>query len=382
MIGAQSSAKSKIVAHLKKLAPFSVIERGVNLSVEGRVVECSCTGHIITGVVREDESLSHSVAISVVSAHEVDASCSCCLPSEMQEQWCAHAVAILYRASELDFFDPRGGFGERESTFRINPNSPTDVAAAIREVSQLKPGAAGNDLGLTATTTLSTPTVSILLDLSSDRLGVRVAFDEHEQEPTIFEGFRTVSSRALDNILLQVLEDEGSWDESTRYWYINSSRGIELVLGLIEEYDTVLSVANVQPIRVSHESIHAKLILLWRAESLELSMRWVVPGTDQRIEVDRNQEVFGTGPFWTMVKNTIYRLSPQAARVASIFGTTHAVSIPRSQVGPILEALHELQTTDQEWITISPLLRLRHRHRFCTSSAEISQPIILHLPGR
>jgi superfamily II DNA or RNA helicase len=375
MIGAQNSAKSKIVTHLKKLAPFSVVERGVNLSVQGHVVECSCAGHIITGVVREDDPATHSVTISVISAHEVDAACSCCLPTEMQEQWCPHAVAILYRASELDFFDPRGGFGERESTFRINPNSPTDVATAIREVSQLKSGAIGAEIGLPPSATVSAPSVSILLDLSSDRLGVRVAFDEQEQEPTIFDGFRTVSSRALDNILLQVLEDEGSWDESTRYWYINSSRGIELVLGLIEEYDTVLSVANVQPIRVCHESIHAKLILLWKAESLELSMRWVVPSGDQRIEIDRNQEVFGTGPFWTMVKNTIYRLSPQAARMASIFGTTHAVSIPRNQVGPILEALHELHSTDQEWIKVV------NAHE--QPSVEIKTPTpILHIERR
>jgi superfamily II DNA or RNA helicase len=352
MIGAQTSTKSKIISHLKKLAPFSVVERGVNLAAQGQVLECSCAGHIITGVVREDEATAHSLTLTVVSSHEVEAACSCCSRADMQEQWCPHAVAILYRASEIDFFDPRGGFSERESTFRINPNSPADVAAAIREVANLTPSNSGTDFALTTTSSIFTPVVSILLDLSSDRLGVRVAFDEQEQEPTIFEGFRSVSGRALDNILLQMLEDEGSWDESTRYWYINSSRGIELVLGLIEEYETVLSVANLQPIRVSHETVNAKLVLSWKPESLELAMRWIIPMGEQRIEVDRSQEVFGTGPFWTMVKNTIYRLSPQAARVASIFGTSHSVSIPRSQVGAILESLHELHGTNQEWIKV------------------------------
>jgi non-specific serine/threonine protein kinase len=383
MIGAQSSAKSKILTYLKKLAPFSVVERGATISANGHVVECSCTGHTITGVVREDENAVNSATLRIISSHEIEADCSCCSTVDMQEQWCQHAVAILYRASELDFFDPRGGFSERESTFRINPNSPTDVATAIRDVSNLTTSPAGADATLSPQAAIYTPKVSILIDLSSDRLGVRVAFDEHDQEPTIFEGFRTVSSRALDNILLQMLEDEGSWDEASRYWYINSSRGIELVLGLIEEYDTVLSVADLQPIRVSNHSIQAKLVLEWKPESLDLSMRWVVAtaernaekANEQGEEFSRDQEVFGTGPFWTMVNNTIYRLSPQAARIASIFGTTHAVTIPRGQVGPILEALKELPNSDLEWITV---INAKDQ-----PSVEIKTPTpILHLERR
>jgi superfamily II DNA or RNA helicase len=352
MIGAQTPAKSKLISHLKKMAPFSVVERGLYLAAQGHVAECSGAGHIITGVVREDESTTHSVTLTVVSANEIEAGCSCCSSSDLQEQWCPHAVAVLYRAAELDFFDPRGGFGERESTFRISPGAPVDIAAAIREVSNLASSKTAVDLTVGFSNSVCTPVVSILIDLSSDRLGIRVAFDDQEQEPTIFEGFRAVSTRALDNILLQMLEDEGSWDETTRYWYINSSRGIELILGLIEEYDTVLSVANLEPIRVSQESISAKLVLSWKQESLDLSMRWVLQSGEQRTEVERNQEVFGTGPFWTMIKNTIYRLSPQAARVASIVGTSQALSIPRSQVGPVLEALHELQGREQEWVKV------------------------------
>lgn len=375
MIGAQTPAKSKIITHLKKLAPFSVIERGVSLAAHGHVVECGSAGHTITGVVREDEALTHSVTLTIISAHEVDALCSCCAATDMHEQWCAHAVAVLYRASELDFFDPRGGFSERESTFRINPHSPADVAAAIREVAGLASSSTGSELRLAPTPSVSTPAVSILLDLSSDRLGVRVAFDEQDQEPTIFEGFRQTSSRALDNILLQMLEDEGSWDETSRYWYINSSRGIELVLGLIEEYNNVLSVADLQPITVSHDTIDAKLVVHWRTDSLELSMRWIIPAGAERLEVDRNQEVFGTGPFWTMVKNSIYRLSPQAARVASIFGTTHSVTIPRSQAGPVLEALHEHPSSEQGWITVV------NPHE--QPSVEIKTPTpVLHLERR
>jgi superfamily II DNA or RNA helicase len=351
MIGAQPSVKSKILSHLKRLAPFSVVERGIGFASQNLVAECSSSGHQITGVVREDENSIHSVTLAVLSSHEIEATCSCCAPSDMQEQWCPHAVALLWRASELDFFDPRGGFSERESTFRVNSNSPSEIAHAVRELCKLEAERPAAEVA--QATGAFTPAVSVLLDLSSDRLGIKVAFDDQEQEPTIFEGFKLVSSRALDNILLQVLEDEGSWDETGRLWYINSSRGIELVLGLIEEYDTVLSVSNLQPVSVAHEPVSAKLVLTWQPSALDLRMRWCVPNGDTRIEVDRSQEVFGTGPFWTMVKNRIYRLSPQAARISSMFGSSNSLSIPRSQAGPVLEALHELGDSAIEAIKVT-----------------------------
>lgn len=373
MIGAQPSVKSKILSHLKKLAPFSVVERGIGFASQNLVAECSSSGHQITGVVREDENTTQSVTLVVLSAHEIEATCSCCAPSDMQEQWCPHAVALLWRASELDFFDPRGGFSERESTFRVNSNSPTEIAQAVRELCKLESEKPTNEVGQVSGA--FTPAVNILLDLSSDRLGIKVAFDDQEQEPTIFEGFKHVSSRALDNILLQVLEDEGSWDETGRLWYINSSRGIELVLGLIEEYDTVLSVSNLQPVSVAHEPVGAKLVLTWQSSALDLRMRWCVPHGDSRLEVDRSQEVFGTGPFWTMVKNKIYRLAPQAARIASMFGSSNSLAIPRSQVGPVLEALHDLSDSAVDAIKITnPELQ---------PAVEITTPTpVLHLERR
>jgi superfamily II DNA or RNA helicase len=373
MIGAQPSVKSKILSHLKKLAPFSVVERGIGFASQNLVAECSSSGHQITGVVREDENTTHSVTLVVLSAYEIEATCSCCAPSDMLEQWCPHAVALLWRASELDFFDLRGGFSERESTFRVNSNSPTEIAQAVRELFKLE-----SERPIAEAAQVSgafTPAVNILLDLSSDRLGIKVAFDDQEQEPTIFEGFKHVSSRALDNILLQVLEDEGSWDETGRLWYINSSRGIELVLGLIEEYDTVLSLSNLQPVSVAHEPVGAKLVLTWQSSALDLRMRWCLPHTDSRGDVDRSQEVFGTGPFWTMVKNKIYRLSPQAARIASMFGSSNSLSIPRSQVGPVLEALHDLNDSAVDAIKITnPELQ---------PAVEITTPTpVLHLERR
>jgi hypothetical protein len=192
MISAQAPAKSKILTHLKRVAPFSIVERGINLAIQNYVAECSGSGHTITGIVRDDEINTHSVTLTVLSAHEIDATCTCCSTSDMQEQWCHHAVAVLYRAAELDFFDARAGFSERESTFRISPSSPADVALTIREISQLNYSQNNTETTANTGTTTLSPNVSILVDLSSDRLGIRVAFDDQEQEPAIFEGFRSV----------------------------------------------------------------------------------------------------------------------------------------------------------------------------------------------
>lgn len=352
MLGSQSPVRTKILSHLKKLAPFSVVEKGMNLVALNLIPECSCAGHLITGIVKEDEENTFSITLSVISSSEVEATCSCCSRSEMQEQWCPHAIAILVRASELDFFDPNSGFSERESTFRVNPNSPVDVAGAIRDLHGYEAEMSSSESAYQNSNSSYMPLVSILLDLSSDRLGIRVAFDDQEQEPSIFDGFKRVSGRALDNILLQILEDEGTWDDSSRTWFINSSNGIELVLGLIQEYDSVLSVNTLHPIRISKQTLQAVLMLDWRKDVLVLSMNWLLNEGDKASELEREHDVFGTGPFWTTIENTIYRLSPQAGRIASIFGTSNTFSIPTSQAGPIIEALMDISHDNDSTIRV------------------------------
>lgn len=341
MIGSQTAAKSKILTHLRKLAPYSVVEKGIGYATNDHVTDCSNSGSSISGVVRDDDNLQASVSLAVLSAHEIDAQCTCCTREDMREQWCPHAVALLWRAAELDFFDARSGFGERESTFRMNSSSPSEIATVLHEVLAHAADADAWQQSSTVVPVGYTPKVNILLDLQSDRLGVKVLFDDAEQEPTIFEGFRRVSSRALDNILLHTLEDEGSWDDHAKVWYINSSRGIELVLGLIEEYSNISSLHNLQPVKIGHATVGARLSLEWKQASLDLSMKWELPSEDGVTLVDRSQEIFGTGPFWSLINGTIYRLSSTSARIASIFGHSPSITVPRSQVGPILEVLQD-----------------------------------------
>jgi non-specific serine/threonine protein kinase len=116
-------------------------------------------------------------------------------------------------------------------------------------------------------------------------------------------------------------------------------------------------------------------VLTWQQDALELTMRWVLPSSAARSEIERNQEVFGTGPFWTKIGSAIYRLSPQAARVASIFGSSHSLTIPRSQVGPILEALHDAAGPSQDAVRVA--------NPEDQPSVEVRTPVpVLHLERR
>ena len=66
------------------------------------------------------------------------------------------------------------------------------------------------------------------------------------------------------------------------------------------------------------------------------------PGSFQTIKkIPKHGELIGTGPYWTVIENTIYRVGSVAARIASIFPYGSRITISKSQVGPILESLQD-----------------------------------------
>ncbi len=324
----ESHQRSKILEFLKTRAPFSVVESGMSLASEGQVLECSKTGSTIHGVVRDADETHQSVSLDFTSSRESDARCSCSTAEEMQEQWCPHAVSLLWRSCELGFLDSSSGFVSSEAIHRAGGSSAQEVADVIREVSRTE--------SASPATSHYKPRVSIALDLSSDRLGVRVLFDDEPQAPTLFEGFRQQSSRALDNILLRLVDDEGSWDEDSKTWYINSSSGIETVLGLIQEYKKVVSSKDDSKISFAQEILEARLEVRWGQEGAQLTMAWIMPDGSTLV---KESELFGTGPYWTHIEGTIYRVSANASRIASIFPHSSNVSISRTRLAPILEEL-------------------------------------------
>ena len=291
------------------------------------------------GVVKErpePEAPSYSTTLKVISGYNVEAECSCSSAEEMQEQWCAHAVALFWRSHDLGFFESESGFDTKESTFRVANTSPAEIANVITELS-------------TATLVVAPeerfyPEVSIALDLSTDRLGVQVLFNGECQTPTLFEGFTRRSDRALDNLLLKALEEDGVWDETHQRWFMNSSKGIELALGIVQEYSKVFATRDSEPVKFSPVPLEACLDIKWEETSAELEMQWVLPNGSI---IPKESELVGTGPFWTMVNHTIYRLSANAARIGALFPHSSTLTLSRTQLAPVLEALASASLVSQ-----------------------------------
>ncbi|MCB0338738.1 MAG: DEAD/DEAH box helicase, partial [Bdellovibrionales bacterium] len=204
--------------------------------------------------------------------------------------------------------------------------------------------------------------VSIYLDLQSDRLGLQVRFDGELRSPALFRVFEKRSSRSLDNILLKILDDEGVWDEDSGHWYVNSSASLEVVLGLIQEYDRVFDSQNQsEAIRFSQSLLDARLAVEWHETSAEIVMHWIFEDGTIR---PKTEEVIGTGPYWVSVNRVLYRLSPIASRIASIFPYSSTISLTKAQMGPILEVLND-NLFDRTHVTVineqfQPQTELKH----------------------
>lgn len=330
MVQLESEDRSKVLSYLRHHAPYSIIDIGIEQAIAGAVTECSKQNNQVQGNFRESDELSHSITLEILSSQEIDGSCSCCTSEEMQEQWCTHGVALFWRACELGFFDAHHGFPATESTYRMNTSSPDEIAGVISEISRVERRPAG--------TAIYAPEVQVVLDVKSDRLGVQVLFDGKPQGQNLFDGFQTASNRALNEILIRFLDEEGSFDERHQFWYVNSSASIEIILGIIQEYSNVISSENLKPVTFSDHVLEAKLRLAWQDAAVELSMVWVLPDGSEH---DKQSELLGTGPYWTALNNSVYRISPTASRIASIFPYSALHRIPRSQVGPILGVLRE-----------------------------------------
>ena len=323
-----SQVDSRLLTFLRRVAPFSVVDRGIAAAAEDAVLESARSGNRITGVVRGDNNDSFQTSIQISQAQDASAECSCCSREEMQEQWCVHAVALLWQAQRLGFFEPLAGFSNAESTVRMNLSSPEQIAQAISDVQRF--------VDAPSEVASYRPNVELALDVQSDRLGVQLFFDGVAQHPAVFETLRTQSARALDNILVRALEEEGSWDQSGQRWYINSSKGIELVIGIAQEYSSTRNTNSNRKLSFSREFLGARLFINWQATSAEISMAWVLP---EGHVVPREHDPFGSGPFWTEVNDMVYRLSPTAARIASLFPFAKSITVPRTQLSAILETL-------------------------------------------
>lgn len=209
------------------------------------------------------------------------------------------------------------------------PPSSQEIAAALRELAQFT---------LQRSPRLKQrPKVSVFVDLSSDRLGVQVAFDGAIQEPGLYGEYRELSPRTLDNLFLNILDEQGVWDEQTKRWYVNESKGISLVLGLLAEFEQVLSIDNSQPVSVASEPLQARLGVRWLDKGAELDMCWLLPEAAPRA---KQGELLGNGPYWVPIDNRIYPVAPAAAKIAALFPARARIFLPRARIGHLLEVLN------------------------------------------
>lgn len=362
MVQLQSDQRPKLLQYLRSLAPYSIVDKGIALSAEGRVSECSRVGPSISAVIKANDEETYSVSLEILSAHRVRAQCRCSSNQEMEEQWCLHAVAGLWRASELGFFEPHSGFSGPESGIRVNTSSPEDIASVLEKIRELAPPSNEQEE--------IHPEVSVELFFEGDRLGLQVWFDEKRQEPQLFADSGDQSSRALDNILIQVLDEAGSWDENQQRWYVSSSHHLEIIFGILEEFPNIREGVSQQPVQLSRKKIDARLEITWRDLGAQLLLYWVLP---DKSEVLKQNDLIGTGPYWINLENTVYRVHPRAARLASIFPHSASVSFPNSQIGPVIEVLQELPE-DSSFVTVSnPELQPKTRIRVPKPELEIWQ---------
>lgn len=352
-----TSSKSRILDYLKQMAPFSIVDLGLELAEKGHVIELSRSGSKVIGSVRELDEQIHNVSLEILSESDVEGLCSCSTAEDMSEQWCAHAVAVLWRAYDLELLRSDAGFASRESSFRIRTATVDDFAQFIRDTDEAPAGLSSQE-ALDVHGALfpsSTNEISFKLDCTSDRLGVRILLDGETMGPRLFG---EAPRRALLRMLVNLLENRGSWDENNQYWYVSASEDIEAALGIIQEFDREIVDHNGQHLTLAEQLLEARLVLDWQEEGVEVWMEWV-KDVSQFVEpavaeakplsgtstpqaswsIERDSEVFGTGPFWTKTVQQIYRLSSQAARLATLFVTPGRVRFSRSQVGALLESL-------------------------------------------
>lgn len=319
--------RSRVVEYLRRVAPFSVVEKGRSLMTQGLVNEAVRCGDSIQGTVIDEGGEHYSTSLKVHSNRDISASCSCSSEQEMQEQWCSHAVAFLWNVYELGFFEPRAGFSCSEATYHPNTDRPQELADAIRD--------AGNTAAW-QTDYQYHPEVAVLVMVDRDRLGIKVFFDQRQQAPTIFEGFTPLSSRTLDRILLDILDEKGSWAEEDQIWWFSSASAVETVLGLLQEYKQVFLGDFERALVISPERISAKVHAKWNKNGVELRLGWILP--DQSAVWDSGQ-LIGTGPYWKLIGQTIYPVVSGVTRLATLFSTDQKLLISRAQAGPLLELI-------------------------------------------
>ncbi|MCB9030631.1 MAG: hypothetical protein H6619_06225, partial [Deltaproteobacteria bacterium] len=320
----------QVLEYLKRFAPKELIDQGISLADRSYVNECYRVDQKIHGNVRETEEHSETSCLYILSQNSIEPNCTC---SGYGSKWCKHTVALLWAAKDLGLLEYRAGFDEPESMYRPTGSSPEEIALVLGEIQ--------NEIPIQASE-LKHPPVTISLDVGSDRLGVQMEIAGEIQVPALIEIEKRPSSRTLDNLLLKYLQEEGIWDEERKFWYVNTSKAIEPIIGIIQEYKDVQIARDkkTEKVSFSEELLEAKLTINWRKTDLELEIHWMTPDGNL---IEKDSDLIGTGPYWVAINSTVYKLTPLASRIASLFPLGSRVVVPKYRSGTILEIFNTSQ---------------------------------------
>lgn len=356
-----NTQNNKILDFLKRLAPYSIIDIGLTYARSGNVYELGKMGGRIFGAVKDKDDKSYSVTIDILSTSKVSAQCTCSSEAEMEEQWCPHAVAILWNASEMDFFEEQSGFHHKESTYKVRSSTPEEFGEVISELAfNIEDTIKAND----------DYEITIKLDCDTDRFGVQILINNDIQAPLIFGDINRTSLKSLDKILVALLDNNGSWDESGQLWYINSSSEIEQIIGIISDYKNIVASKDNAPISFAKDLIRATLHIEWDANGANLSMKWLNSSGE---DLSRDNDVFGTGPYWTCIHNTIHKLSPSASKIASLFPSSRSIFFSRSDCAALLESLQEINPENEKF---KSFIKIENENLCPKAEIKSPQPVI------
>ncbi len=307
---------------LRRHAPFSTIDRGVELASQGAVLESSKVGQVIHGVVRDSHE-DYSTRIYLIPSGQAEAECSCSTKEDMQEQWCVHAVSLTTKAHELGFFD-----SNTSPQLRLTPASPEEIAESFRALAVLHDDRAA-----------PIDEISLAVAIEGDVLGIRVVARGEVLKPNLIS---PTFKRGLDTVLYDLVLREGAWDEEREVWFITGTPILELLLGILREYPEIRLLNDDKGFVVSRDFLDAFVEVEWGDTSATIYLYWITPDGKEH---EKTSDILGTGPCWVPFESahrlTLYPLSPRAVKLAGLFPNQSSITIPRSQTGAILEVLEE-----------------------------------------
>lgn len=345
-----SESLFRIKDFLERVAIRSTIERGESLARTSSVTECYKDGAKIIGHIKDNGTEVFSSCLYVLSPNEIDPSCTCPLGKLTgdNKQWCEHSAALLLAAADTGIFESLGGFDAPESMLRPHISSPKEIALTFGEIIGSEP--------------LSIPKNDILKELTIS-IGIRHGglilqpkLNGEVFVPHLFEQSDLKVSRTLDGLLLERIGRDGIWDEDNQVWSVNGSQSIEVILGILKEYEALTwlgktSKGKEKIVHFEDSLLEATATLEWEKSDLTIHMSWIYKG-----KPITEVEVIGSGPHWAVIDSSILKVSPSASRISSLFPHDQPITIPKRSSGPLVELFSNTPTLPENIKVINPEL--------------------------